>query len=209
MADTAWEDTEVMVDTAWEDTEDMGDTVTVLDTGATVTIMARDPLMLNLKLMPKLMPDICMVDMEVMVTMVDMVDTVLDTEAMVLDTGATVTTTARDLPMPNLKLMPDICMADTAMEDMEAMDMVLMAVDTDIALDTMEDMVDMVLDTEDMAVSGDKHSQVVQPTSSRNCQTSIKPKNCSNISQPLIQYQCLTFVKSRIYRESKSIYCVP
>merc|ERR1719430_875076 len=54
------------------------------------------------------------------------------------------------------------------MEDMEAMDMVLMAVDTDIALDTMEDMVDMVLDTEDMAVSGDKHSQVVQPTSSRN-----------------------------------------
>merc|ERR1712036_203864 len=124
----------------------------------------------NLKLMPKLMPDICMVDMEVMeamvmavdtdiaalVTMVDMVDTVLDTEAMVLDTGAMVTTTVRDLLMPNLKLMPDICMADTAMEDMEAMDMVLMAVDTDIALDTMED---MVLDTEDMAVSGDKHSQ--------------------------------------------------
>merc|ERR1712055_1074289 len=204
MADTAWEDTEVMVDTAWEDTEDMVDTVTVLDTGATVTIMARDPLMPNLKLMPKLMPDICMVDMEVMeamvmavdtdiaalVTMEDMVDTVLDTEAMVLDTGAMVTTTVRDLLMPNLKLTPDICMADTAMEDME-------------------DMVDMVLDTEDMAVSGDKHSQVVQPTSSRNCQTSIKPKNCSNISQPLIQYQCLTFVKSRIYRESKSIYCVP
>merc|ERR1712112_808007 len=193
--------------------------VTVLDTGAMVTIMARDPLM------PKLMPDICMVDMEVMeatvlvmavdtniaalVTMEDMVDTVLDTEAMVLDTGATVTTTVRDLLMPNLKLMPDICMADTAMEDMEAMDMGPMAVDTDIALDTMEDMVDMVLDTEDMAVSGDKHSQVVQPTSSRNCQTSIKPKNCSNISQPLIQYQCLTFMKSRIYRESKSIYCVP
>merc|ERR1711974_550571 len=93
------------------------------------------------------------------VTMEDMVDMVLDTEAMVLDTGATVTTTVRDLLMPNLKLMPDICMADTAMEDMEAMDMVLMAVDTDIALDTMEDMVDMVLDTEDMAVSGDKHSQ--------------------------------------------------
>merc|ERR1712228_1003185 len=141
------------------------------DTGAMVTIMARDPLMPNLKLML----DICMVDMEVMeamvlvmavdtdiaalVTMEDMVDTVLDTEAMVLDTGATVTTTVRDLLMPNLKLMPDICM------------------------------VDMVLDTEDMAVSGDKHSQVVQPTSSRNCQTSIKPKNCSNISQPLIQYQ--------------------
>merc|ERR1712158_159670 len=112
------------------------------------------------------------VDMDIaaLVTMEDMVD-------MVLDTGATVTTTVRDLLMPNLKLMPDICMADTA--------------------------------TEDMAVSGDKHSQVVQPTSSRNCQTSIKPKNCSNISQPLIQYQCLTFVKSRIYRESKSIYCVP
>merc|ERR1712228_1097104 len=160
------------------------------DTGAMVTIMARDPLMPNLKLML----DICMVDMEVMeamvlvmavdtdivalVTMEDMVDTVLDREAMVLDTGATVTTTVRDLLMPNLKLTPDICMADTAMEDMEAMDMVLMAVDTDIALDTMEDMVDMVLDTEDMAVSGDKHSQVVQPTSSRNCQTSIKPKNC-------------------------------
>merc|ERR1719186_186023 len=183
-----------------------------------VTIMARDPLMPNLKLMPKLMLDICMVDMEVMeamvvavdtdiaalVTMEDMVDTVLDTEAMVLDTGATVTTMVRDLLMPNLKLMPDICMEDT-----EAMDMVLMAVDTDIALDTMEDMVDMVLDTEDMAVSGDKHSQVVQPTSSRNCQTSIKPKNCSKISQPLIQYQCLTFVMSRIYRESKSIYGVP
>merc|ERR1712114_134094 len=139
-----------------------------------------------------------MVDMEVMVVMVMAVDTDIaalvtmeDTEAMVLDTGATVTTTVRDLLMPNLKLMPDICMADT-----------------DIALDTMEDMVDMVLDTEDMAVSGDKHSQVVQPTSSRNCQTSIKPKNCSNISQPLIQYQCLTFVKSRIYRESKPIYCV-
>merc|ERR1712112_202054 len=152
--------------------------VTVLDTGAMVTIMARDPLM------PKLMLDICMVDMAVMeatvlvmavdtdiaalVTMEDMVDTVLDTEAMVLDTGAMVTTTVRDLLMPNLKLTPDICMADTAMEDMEAMDMVLMAVDTDIALDTMEDMVDMVLDTEDMAVSGDKHSQVVQPISSRD-----------------------------------------
>merc|ERR1712096_354874 len=105
-------------------------------------------------------------------------------------------------------LVTMVDMVDTVL-DMEAMDMVLMAVDTDIALDTMEDMVDMVLDTEDMAVSGDKHSQVVQPTSSRNCQTSIKPKNCSNISQPLIQYQCLTFVKSRIYRESKSIYCVP
>merc|ERR1719186_2404913 len=138
-----------------------------------------------------------MVDMEVMVlvmavdtdiaalvTMEDMVDMVLDTEAMVLDTGATVTITVRDLLMPNLKLMPDICMADMAMADMEAMDMVLMAVDMDIVLDTMEDMVDMVvvLDTEDMAVSGDRHSKVVQPISSRNCQTSIKPKNCSNIS---------------------------
>merc|ERR1711881_56962 len=171
MADTdiLW-DTEVMVDTAWEDTEDMVDTVTVLDTGAMVTIMARDPLMPNLKLMPKLMPDICMVDMEVMEAMVMAVDTDIaalvtmeDMVDTVLDTGATVSTTVRDLLMPNLKLMPDICMADTAMEDMEAMDMVLMAVDTDIALDTMEDMVDMVLDTEDMAVSGDKHSQVVLP----------------------------------------------
>merc|ERR1719186_1101871 len=52
------------------------------------------------------------------------------------------------------------------MEDMEDMVMVLMAVDTDIAaLDTTEDMVDMVLvlDMEDMAVSGDKHSQVILP----------------------------------------------
>merc|ERR1719186_1945445 len=52
------------------------------------------------------------------------------------------------------------------MEDMEVMIMVLMAEDMDIAaLDTTEDMVDtvMVLDTEDMAVSGDKHSQVVLP----------------------------------------------
>merc|ERR1712096_63323 len=134
---------------------------------------------------------------------------VMDTEAM----DMVVTTMARDPLMLNLKLMPDICMVDTVMEDMEVMVMVLMAVDTDIAaLVTMEDMVDMVvvLDTEDMAVSGDRHSQVVvQPISSRNCQTSIKPKNCSNISQPLIQYQCLTFVKSRIYGESKSIYCVP
>merc|ERR1719508_690337 len=81
---------------------------------------------------------------------------------------------------------------------MEAMDMVLMAADTDTALDTMEDMVDMVLDTEDMDVSGDKHSKVVQPISFRDCQTSIKPKNCSKISQPLTQYQCLTLVKSRI-----------
>merc|ERR1719186_2568469 len=88
-------------------------------------------------------------DIAALVTMEDMVDTVLDTEAMVLDTEATVTTMARDLLMPNLKLMPDICMADTAMADM--VDMVV------------------VLDTEDMAVSGDRHSQVVQPISSRNC----------------------------------------
>jgi len=155
----------------------MVDTVTVLDTGATVTTTARDPLMPN----PKLMPDICMadtdmVDMEDMEAMVlvmavdtdiaalvtteDMVDTVMDTEAM----DMVVTTTARDPLMLNLKLMPDICMVDTDMEDMEVMVMVLMAEDTDIAaLDTTEDMVDMVmvLDTEDMAVSGDKHSQVV------------------------------------------------
>merc|ERR1711881_168626 len=137
MADTdiLW-DMEAMADTAQEDTEVME---------AMVLVMAVDT------------------DIAALVTMEDMVDTLLDTEAMVLDTGATVTTTVRDLLMPNLKLTPDICMADTAMEDMEAMDMVLMAVDTDIALDTMEDMVDMVLDTEDMAVSGDKHSQVVLP----------------------------------------------
>merc|ERR1719186_1818402 len=111
--------------------------------------------------------------------MEDMVDMVMDTEAM----DMVVTTMARDPLMPNLKLMPDIFMADMAMADMEAMDMVDMVV---------------VLDTEDMAVSGDRHSKVVQPISSRDCQTSIKPKNCSNISQPLIQYQCLTFVMSRI-----------
>merc|ERR1719508_395966 len=147
--------------------------------------------------------DTAMVDViaDMVAFMVDM-----DTDHMVdIGTMDMFTITERDPLMPNLKLMPDICMEDTAMVDMEDMDMVLMAVDTDIALDTMEDMVDMVLDTEDMAVSGDKHSQVVQPTSSRNCQTSIKPKNCSNVSQQLIQYQCLTFVKSRIYRESKSI----
>merc|ERR1719508_40139 len=157
-----------------------------------------------------------MEDMEAMDVDTAMVDVMADMVAFMVDmdtddmvdigTMDMVTITERDPLMPNLKLMPDICMEDTAMVDMEDMDMVLMAVDTDIALDTMED---MVLDTEDMAISGDKYSQVVQPTSSRNCQTSIKPKNCSNISQPLIQYQCLTFVKSRIYRESKSIYCVP
>merc|ERR1712183_1026543 len=92
----------------------------------------------------------------------DMVDTVMDTEAM----DMVVTTTARDPLMPNQKLMPDICMEGTDMVDMEDMVMVLMAVDTDIAaLDTTEDMLDMVmvLDMEDMAVSGDKHSQVILP----------------------------------------------
>merc|ERR1719508_717173 len=100
------------------------------------------------------MADTDMVDMEAMVlvmavdmdiaalvTTEDMVDTVMDTEAM----DMVVTTMARDPLMPNLKLMPDICMVDTVMEDMEVMVMVLMAVDTDIAaLVTMEDMVDMV-----------------------------------------------------------------
>merc|ERR1719186_1167707 len=101
-------------------------------------------------------------DIAALVTTEDMVDTVMDTEAM----DMVVTTTARDPLMPNQKLMPDICMEDTDMVDMEVMVMVLMAVDTDIAaLDTTEDMVDMVmvLDTEDMAVSGDKYSQVVLP----------------------------------------------
>merc|ERR1719508_698370 len=69
------------------------------------------------------------VDMEMAATMEDMV----------------VTTMARDPLMLNLKLMPDICMVDMVMEDMEVMVMVLMAVVTDIALDTMEDMVDMVV----------------------------------------------------------------
>merc|ERR1719186_730149 len=83
-------------------------------------------------------------DIADLVTTEDMVDTVMDTEAM----DMVVTTMARDPLMPNLKLMPDICMVDTVMAD------------TDTVLDTMEDMVDMVvvLDTEDMAVSGDKHS---------------------------------------------------
>merc|ERR1719186_2208294 len=107
------------------------------------------------------MPDICMADtdmvdmedmeamvlvmavdtdIEALVTTEDMVDMVMDTEAMAM----VVTTTARGPLMPNLKLMPDICMVDTDMVDMEDMVMVLMAVDTDIAaLDTMEDMVDM------------------------------------------------------------------
>merc|ERR1712055_921624 len=106
-------------------------------------------------------------DIEALVTTEDMVDTVMDTEAM----DMVVTTMARDPLMPNQKLMPDICMEDTDMVDMEDMVMVLMAVDTDIAaLDTTEDMLDMVmvLDTEDMAVSGDKHSQVVLPIFSKS-----------------------------------------
>merc|ERR1719508_718776 len=141
-----------------------------------VTIMAKDPLMLNLKLMLDIfMVDMGMADMEVMevmdsvlmavdtdmvATMEDMVDMAMDTEAM----DMVVTTMARDPLMLNLKRMPDICMVDTVMEDMEVMVTVLMVVDTDIAtLVTMEDMVDMVvvLDTEDMAVFGEKHSEVV------------------------------------------------
>merc|ERR1719186_281348 len=151
----------------------------------------------------------------------------MDTEAM----DMVVTTMARDPLMPNLKLMPDICMVDTDMEDMEDMVMVLMGVDTDIAaLDTTEDMVDtdmedmedmvmvlmvvdtdiaaldtteemvMVLDTEVMAVSGDKHSQVLLPIfllelSTRNCQLLI---TCLRTSHPLIRNQYLKFVESRI-----------
>merc|ERR1719186_1285249 len=138
-------------------------------------------------------------DIAALVTTEDMVDTVMDTEAM----DMVVTTTARDPLMPNQKLMPDICMEDTDMVDMEDMVMVLMAVDTDIAaLDTTEDMGDMVivLDTEDMAVSGDKHSQVVLPIfllelSSRKCQLLII---CLMSSHPLIRNQCPTFVVSRI-----------
>merc|ERR1712183_1152453 len=101
-------------------------------------------------------------DIAALATMEDMVDMVMDTEAM----DMVVTTMARDPLMPNLKLMPDICMVDTDMEDMEDMVMVLMAVDTDIAaLDTTEEAeaTVMVLDMEDMGVSGDKHSQVVLP----------------------------------------------
>merc|ERR1719402_2133473 len=81
-----------------------------------------------------------MVDMEAMEAMVLVMAVDTDIEAM----DMVVTTTARDPLMPNQKLMPDICMLDTDMEDMEVMVMVLMAVDTDIAaLDTTEDMVDM------------------------------------------------------------------
>merc|ERR1719508_302772 len=134
--------------------EDMVDTV--LDTGATdmVTTLARDPLMLNPKLM--LMPDTCTEDtasdMDVDTDMEDSEDT--DTVIMVLDTAAamlvctedtdTVTTLERDPLMPNPKLM-----LDTSMEVM----VLDMAADTDMAWeDTTEDMVDMVLDLDtDMA----------------------------------------------------------
>merc|ERR1719186_1793070 len=134
-----------------------------------------------------------------------------DTVIMVLDTAAamlvctedTVTTLERDPLRPNPKLM-----LDTSMEVM----VLDMPADTDMALeDTMEDMVDTVLDldTEDMAVSGVRHSEVQLPIafykelSSRNCQIAIKSKKFLKTSQPLIKYQCLTFVKSRIYGESK------
>merc|ERR1719291_1129421 len=152
------------VDTDMEE-EDMVDTV--LDTGATdmVTTLARDPLMPNPKLM--LMPDPCTEDtasdMDVDTDMEDSEDT--DTVIMVLDTAAamlvctedTVTTLARDPLRPNPKLM-----LDTSMEVM----VLDMPVDTDMALeDTMEDMVDTVLDldTEVMAVSGVRHSEVQLP----------------------------------------------
>merc|ERR1719186_159743 len=112
-----------------------------------------------------------------------------DTVIMVLDTAAamlvctedTVTTLERDPLRPNPKLM-----LDTSMEVM--------------VLD---------MDTEDMAVSGVRHSEVQLPMafykelSSRNCQIAIKSKKFLKTSQPLIKYQCLTFVKSRIYGESK------
>merc|ERR550519_2329120 len=81
-------------------------------------------------------------DIAALDTTEDKVYTVMDTEAM----DMVVTTMARDPLMPNLKLMPDICMVDTDMEDIEDTVMVLMAMDTDIAaLDTTEDMVDMVM----------------------------------------------------------------
>merc|ERR1719186_1236889 len=136
-----------------------------------------------------------------------------DTVLMVLDTAAAtlvctedtdpVTTLVRDPLRPNPKLM-----LDTSMEVM----VLDMAADTDMAWEgTTEDMVDTVLDldTEDMVVSGVRHSQVQLPIafykelSSRNCQIAIKSKNFLKTSQPLIKYQCLTFVKSRIYGESK------
>merc|ERR1719186_1544081 len=115
-----------------------------------------------------------MADMEVMEVM-DSVLMAVDTDMAATMEDMVVTTMARDPLMLNLKRMPDICMVDTVMEDMEVMVMVLMVVDTDIeALVTMEDMV-VVLDTEVMAVSGDKHSQVLLPIfllklSTRNCQ---------------------------------------
>merc|ERR1719186_1782470 len=133
------------------------------------------------------MPDTCMEvtasDMDVDTDMEGSEDT--DTVIMVLDTAAamlvctedTVTTLERDPLRPNPKLM-----LDTSMEVM--------------VLD---------MDTEDMAVSGVRHSEVQLPMafykelSSRNCQIAIKSKKFLKTSQPLIKYQCLTFVKSRIY----------
>merc|ERR1719402_72903 len=79
-------------------------------------------------------------DIAALVTTEDMVDTVMDTEAM----DMVVTTTARDPLMPNQKLMPDICMVDTDMEDMEVMVMVRIAGHTQkTQLDPTEDMVDI------------------------------------------------------------------
>merc|ERR1712183_1147413 len=100
---------------------------------------------------------------------------------MLVCTGDTVTTLARGPLMPNPKLM-----LDTSMEVM-VLDMA--------GEDTTEDMVDTVLDldTEDMAVSGVRHSQVQLPIafykelSSRNCQIAIKSKNFFKTSQPLIK----------------------
>merc|ERR1719186_510885 len=105
------------------------------------------------------------VDTDMAATMEDMVDMAMDTEAM----DMVVTTMARDPLM--LNLMPDICMVDTDI----------------VALVTMEDMV-VVLDTEVMAVSGDKHSQVLLPIfllklSTRNCQLLI---TCLRTSHPQI-----------------------
>merc|ERR1719397_366309 len=83
------------------------------------------------------------VDMEVMVSDSDIEDT------------AMVTTTARDLLMPNPRLMPDICT-----EDMDMADMVATDVDTDMVLVTMVDMADMVdTDVDTAMVCGeDKYS---------------------------------------------------
>merc|ERR1712096_240783 len=87
---------------------------------------------------------------------------VLDTAAaMLVYTGDTVTTLARGPLMPNPKLMLDTSMVVMVLD---------MAADTDMAWeDTTEDMVDTVLDldTEDMAVSGVRHSEVQLPIAFR------------------------------------------